>query len=292
VRRRAEFDSERAVASRHVTGRPNVTIEPGAAALARLYDLDLVEEPGDLDLYRALARRTGGPIVELAIGTGRIAVPLAEEGHRVVGVDLDAAMLDRARMRANAAGSAAPSIELVECDLVDAWADTRVTAAGPYRLAILGLNSILMLASASRQRAALASMARLLAPGGLAVVDAWQPTPADLMAFDGRLSLEWLRTDLETGREVTKTVAAWHDPIRRLVTLTTMFDEGEPGSAPVRWTRSDALRLINADELSAFAGEAGLEIEQLAGDHELGPPDAGSDRVVLVARKPGSAGGP
>ena len=45
-------------------------------ALARLYDLDLVEDPGDLDLYLALAARTGGPILELAAGTGRLAVPL------------------------------------------------------------------------------------------------------------------------------------------------------------------------------------------------------------------------
>ena len=68
-----------------------------AAALARLYDLDLVDDPGDLDLYLALADRAGGPILELAVGTGRLAVPLAEAGHRVTGVDLDPAMLDRAR---------------------------------------------------------------------------------------------------------------------------------------------------------------------------------------------------
>ena len=48
-----------------------------AAALARLYDLDLVEDPGDLDLYLALADRADGPILELAAGTGRLAVPLA-----------------------------------------------------------------------------------------------------------------------------------------------------------------------------------------------------------------------
>jgi len=74
-------------------------------ALARLYDLDLVEDPGDLDLYLALARRTGGPILELAAGSGRLAVPLAEAGHRVTGVDLDPAMLERARSAAMRAGN-------------------------------------------------------------------------------------------------------------------------------------------------------------------------------------------
>jgi SAM-dependent methyltransferase len=268
--------------------------ESSAEALARMYDLDLAEDQGDVELYRALARRTGGPIVELAVGSGRIAMPLADDGHQVVGVDIDPAMLDRARARmagrvaGRAAGQATHGgvIELIEVDMLEAPVHPQVAAAGPYRLAILGLNSILLLAGAERQRAALDAMARLLAPGGMAVVDAWQPSPADLVAFDGRLSLEWLRTDPHTGNDVTKTAAAWFDPTNRLVTLITLFDEGAAGAAPTRWTRTDALRLITVDELTGFAQGAGLEIEQLAGDHELGPLHPGSDRVVLIARRP------
>jgi SAM-dependent methyltransferase len=258
-----------------------------AAAIARLYDLDLSEDPGDVDLYRALARRTGGPIVELAVGTGRIALPLAEDGHRVVGVDNDRAMLDRARARIAQAGpEVAERLRLVERDLVDADRDEAVAAGGPYSLAILGLNSILLLPSVAGQRGALATMARLLAPGGVAVVDAWQPSPADLVAFDGRISLEWLRTDQVAGREVTKKLAAWYEHLRRLVTLTTIFEEGAPGEPPSRWVRQDVLRLISADELVAFTEAAGLEVEQVAGSYELGPLDPGSDRVLLIARKP------
>jgi SAM-dependent methyltransferase len=262
--------------------------DAGPAAIARLYDLDLSEEPGDVELYRALARRTGGPIVELAVGTGRLALPLGADGFDVVGVDNDAAMLARARDRLASAGpEVAARITLVEADLLGADRHDAVVSGGPYPLAILGLNTILLLASVAGQRAALATMARLLAPGGVAVVDAWQPGPADLVAFDGRISLEWLRTDPATGRDVTKQLAAWYDHLHRTVTMTTIFDEGAQGEAPARWTRSDALRLVSADELVAFAEEAGLAVEQLAGDYQLGPLDPGSDRVVLVARKPG-----
>lgn len=263
--------------------------ETHAQAIARLYDLDLSEDPGDVELYQALARRTGGPIVELAVGSCRIAVPLAEDGHRVVGVDIDEAMLERGRARAANAGRAVASrIELIRADMADAGADPRVIAAGPFQLAILALNSILILTSPARQRAVLASMASLLAPGGLAVVDVWLPVPIDLAAFDGRLSLDWLRTDPGTGHEVTKTSAAWFDPTRRHVTLTTVFEEGRQGEASVRWTRGDALRLVAADELMDYAADAGLEVEQMAGDHQLGPLGAGADRVVLIARKPGA----
>jgi hypothetical protein len=154
------------------------------------------------------------------------------------------------------------------------------------RLAILALNSILLLADRARQRAVLATMASLLAPGGVAVVDVWLPQIDDLARFDGRLSLEWLRTDPETGREVMKQAAAWYDDASRVVTLTTIFDEAEPGGSPRRWTRSDALRLITADELTSFAEDAGLVIERLAGDHDLGEFGPGSERAVLIARRP------
>ena len=83
-------------ARRQAPGRPHrplggLTIDPWgpgrpdaatAAALARLYDLDLADDPGDLDLYLALADRADGPILELCVGTGRLAIPLAEAGPR------------------------------------------------------------------------------------------------------------------------------------------------------------------------------------------------------------------
>ncbi len=88
-----------------------------AAALARLYDLDLVDDPGDLDLFLALADRAEGPILELAVGTGRLAIPLAEAGHLVTGVDLDPAMLERARDRVR--GNAGEDrLTLIEADIV------------------------------------------------------------------------------------------------------------------------------------------------------------------------------
>src|SRR6267378_3615501 len=106
-------------------------------AFARLYDLDLADDPGDLDLYLALAGRTGGPVLELGAGTGRLAVPLAAAGHRVTAVDIDAAMLDRARHRARDEGPAVVGrVEFVEADLL--VLESRGDAL--HRLAFIGLN--------------------------------------------------------------------------------------------------------------------------------------------------------
>jgi hypothetical protein len=85
---------------------------------------------------------------------------------------------------------------------------------------------------------------------------------------------------------VTKIAAARHDPTSAVIDLTTIFEEGPPGQPAVRWIRRDALRLIGADELQAMAEDAGLEVEVIGGDYDLDPIRSGSDRAVLVARRP------
>ena len=262
-----------------------IDVEPGASAraLARLYDLDLVEDPGDLDLYLALAGRTGGPILELAAGTGRLAIPLVEAGHRVTAVDLDPAMLERARAAADRAGHAAASrLELVEADLLG----LDLAEAGTYRLAFIGLNSLFLLATRDAQREAMRTLARHLAPGGLVAVDVWLPDPDDLARFDGRLIFEYLRVDSDTGHEVTKVATARYDATTAVVDLTSIYEEGRPGEPAARWIRRDTLRLMGADELRAHAEEAGLIVETMAGSYDMEPLRPGSDRAILVARRP------
>jgi len=264
------------------TGRADAIDEATAAALARLYDLDLTEDPGDLDLYLALAERTGGPVLELAAGSGRLAVPLAAAGNRVTAVDLDPAMLARGRAFAAREGVGETDIAFVEADLLD----LRLPDAGRFGLAFIALNSLMILPSRDAQRRAFRTLADHLAPGGIATVDVWLPDADDLARFDGRVILEWPRTDLETGLLVTKAGSATHDAATGTVSLTTIFEEGEQGATPHRWVRSDRLRLVSADELVAFAEEAGLVVEVLAGGYGLEPLGPGSERAVLVAVKP------
>lgn len=259
--------------------------EPSAVAraLARLYDLDLLDDPGDLDLYLALAARAQGRVLELAAGTGRLAVALASEGYDVTGVDLDPAMLERAEARHAAAGRrTAGRLELIAADLLDLDLPT----AGSFCLAFIALNSLFLLATRHAQRRAFAVMAHHLASGGLAAVDIWLPDPDDLGRFDGRMVFEYERRDPETGREVTKVAAARYDAASAVVDLTAVYEEGLPGEPTVRWIRRDALRLVGADELRSMAEDAGLVIEEVGGDYGLEPLGPGSDRAVLVARKP------
>jgi SAM-dependent methyltransferase len=261
-------------------------IDPPDAAtareLARLYDLDLSEDPGDLDLYLALADRADGPILELAAGSGRLAVPLAAAGHTVTAVDLDPAMLARARDHATAAGVPEARLDLVEADLFE------LSPSEPPRhaLAFIALNSLMLLASRDAQRAALRALAAHLRPGGLAAVDAWIPDADDLARFDGRVFLEWVREDPSSGRLVTKSGSAVHEATSGMLVLSAIFDEAAQGEAPRRWVRQDRLRLIQPDELAAFAEDAGLRVEIIAGGYDLTPLGPRSERAILIAERP------
>lgn len=266
--------------------------EAPAEALARLYDLDLLDDPGDLDLWTALAAEADGPILELMAGSGRIAIPLAEEGYEVTAVDLDVAMLARARRRAAAAGPEVEArVDLVPADAVGlALGPTPGVAARRFRLAFIALNSILLLPSRAAQRAAWEALAAHLEPGGVAAVDTWLPDAHDLARYDGRLHLEYHRPDPETGRWVTKMAAAQHDAATQTIALTTIYEEGDPGEPASRWVRRDVVRIVTADELRAMAEAAGLEVELVAGGYDLEPLGPHDDRAVVIARMPGSGG--
>ena len=254
---------------------------PTAVALARLYDVDLLEDPGDLDLYLALAERADGPILELGVGSGRLAVPLAEAGWPVTGVDNDPAMLTRARARAEAAGpTVAARIALIEADAAG------LHLPGRFRLAFIALTSLLVFGDRAAQAAALRVMSEHLEPGGLCVIDVWLPDADDLARYDGRIVLEYARVDPETGWTVVKTGSAVHDPASQTVHLTTIFDEGAQGEPPIRWTRTDRIRLVGAEELSVFAESAGLVVELVGRGYDLEPLGPGADRVVLIATRP------
>jgi SAM-dependent methyltransferase len=255
--------------------------EPTAGpTLARYYDIDLGPEHGDEALYLALAARLGDPVLELAVGSGRLAVPLAAAGHEVTGVDRDGNMLERARKRwqsAQAQGTARGSLALIEADILDLSLDRR------FELVILALNSLLLLPGREAQLAALRTIARHLAPPGRAVLDVWLPTAEDLAIYDGRLVLDWVRDDPETGERVAKLSAARHDAATSSALVSTLFDAWPVGGGlPRRVEREDELYFIGPTELVALCGQAGLAVETLGADYSLNEFGPGSERVVLV----------
>ena|SRR5215211_3237562 len=186
----------------------------------------------------ALARLAGpGPVLELAIGTGRLAIPLAQRGIDVRGIDASQEMV--ARMRAKPGGA---DIPVAMGDFADVGVD------GSFSLVYLVFNTIFALLTQADQVRCFRNVAARLADGGRFVVEAFVP---DLSRFDrgqrvGVSAIHIDRVDMEVSR---------HDAVNQRVDSQHLFvsDEGTR-LAPV------SLRYAFPSELDLMAQLAGLEL--------------------------------
>ena len=124
----------------------------------------------DVGFYVEEAERPGGPVVELAVGTGRIAVPIAAAGIHVIGVDSSTGMLEVCRARAELAGVA----DLLDLRLGDLARAAR--RASESRLVICPFRSFLHLPDDDARLRALRAARELLVPGGRLVFDVFAPS--------------------------------------------------------------------------------------------------------------------
>jgi SAM-dependent methyltransferase len=144
--------------------------------IARIYDPWSRTVVEDVRFYVEEARRSGGPVVELGVGTGRIAVPIAVEGIPVIGVDSSAGMLEVARERAELVG--------IELDL--RLGDLREPRLeGEFPLVIIPFRSLLHMETDEDRRAALRAVRALLEPAGRFVFDVFTPGAEDIADTHG-----------------------------------------------------------------------------------------------------------
>ena len=147
-------------------------------AIASLYDEWSRSVTEDVSFYVEEALASGGPVVELAVGTGRIAVPTAKAGIRVIGVDQSQGMLAMAREYAEREG-VTELVDLRLGDLRDPPVDERVP------LVTVPFRSLLHMAEDGDRSRALAAAMRLLEPGGRLVFDVFAPSDEDIEETDG-----------------------------------------------------------------------------------------------------------
>jgi len=151
-------------------------------AIAELYDPWSVSVVEDVAFYLEEARRSGGPVVELGVGTGRIAVPIAADGIRVIGVDSSRGMLDVCARRAALAGV---EIDLRVGDLREPPVDELVP------LVICPFRSLLHMHTDEDRLAVFAAAHRLLLRDGRFVFDVFAPDAADIALTQDR----WLERE-------------------------------------------------------------------------------------------------
>jgi SAM-dependent methyltransferase len=241
-----------------------------------LYDhpslYDLLVRPGLCEqFYCDVARDMGGPILELACGTGRLTVPLALTGMETIGVDSSAAMIEAARAKATVAGASASFIQ----------GDMRsFDLSRRFALVVVSCNSLSHLTENEDLTAALSRILRHLAPGGLFAFDIGNPQIRDLAREEEMsIRINAARPDVNASE-----VLIAYDPVQQVRLLK--WEVREPGRvarkvAPMR------LRAIFPQELPFVLNAAGLELVSRFGDFERGPLTGGSLNQVCLARASG-----
>lgn len=208
----------------------------------------------DVPFYLQEARRTGGPVVELGIGTGRIAIPIACDGIRVIGVDSSPGMLEVCAQRADLAGA---ELDLRLGDLREPPVDERVP------LVIIPFRSLLHLHSDRERRRALRAVLRLLDRDGRFVFDVFSPSREDIEETNGR----WLEREPEIFER-----ADWDEDSR---TLTLSVRRGEDESTM-------QLAWLGVDEWRALLESEGFEVEACYGWFDRRPYRGGEDTIWLA----------
>lgn len=250
------------------------------------YDARVQAPPGDIGFYLALAREAhqpGRPVLELACGTGRVAIPIAREGISVVGLDLSPDMLARAREKS----AGLSNVRWVEGDMA------RFELTERFGLAFIPFRSFQHLLTTEEQISCLRCIHRHLVPDGRLVVNVFNP---DIIAI-----AEWLtkrKGGLHKGRDSYvsphsgRETHAWES--RSYSTSTqrlesTTIDEEVEGAGVVvsRVYRNLRLRWIHRYEMEHLLARTGFIVEALYGDFAGSPFEDTSPEMVWVARRVG-----
>jgi len=236
----------------------------------------------NLAFYLAAYAAAHGPIVELGVGDGRIAVEAARHGCTLTGVDASAAMLALCRERAERAG-VGDRVHLLEADFRTFALDE------PPALITLPYHSLGHLTTIEAKRAALGHVFSQLRPGGQFIFDDFLVTPA-VLADMRRVQLR-AAYQSAAGTDMLLWVTSLVDEPSRCITVVTWEDALDSDGVLVqRRYRRLSLSWLDPADARKLIESAGFVVEACYGDFDRTPFDAAAREQVWVARKPGTNG--
>ncbi|MEZ0066902.1 SAM-dependent methyltransferase [Streptacidiphilus sp. MAP12-20] len=219
--------------------------------------------PGPDQAVDQLAKLAGGgPVLELAIGTGRLAIPLAQRGVEIHGIDSSAEMIEKLRSKEGGA-----DIPVTLGDI------SSFTTEKKYSLAFLVLNTIYALQSQEAQLSCFASAAAALEPGGTFVVEAFMPDPTRFRRNS------WTQVH-DIGLDHVLIEADRHDPsTQQILEQHIHLKQGKVELFPA------FLRYIWPSEMDLMAKLAGMSLVERCGGWSGEPFNARSGNQVSVYRR-------
>jgi SAM-dependent methyltransferase len=242
---------------------------------ARLYDWEHDRYLIDIDVHLGFARRFGGPVLELACGSGRLLGSLALAGLACTGVDSSRAMLERARGRLERLGVQAT---LVEQDM------EALDLEGRYRTIVIALDSFGLLIGRDEQVRALRAARAHATHDGRLVLDVSNGNLRGSTEPPEELLHDMTLPDPETGRPITKFVLRRPRPAEQLDELLFFYDEQDERGYLRRSMVELRLRWFTRYELELLLQSAGWQVDELYGNYDLDRYGPASDRLLVVAR--------
>lgn len=238
----------------------------------------------DVDFYVGEARLSGSPVLELGCGTGRILIPMAEAGVRMVGIDRSPDMLAIAEKKV---GSLRPDvrsrIELAEGDMRSFSRPER------FKLIAIPCRAFLHLLTVEDQRRALTCIREHLAEDGRLVFNIFDPSVSIIAAYLGSradtLSKLTEFVQPESGRRVIVWCCRHYDLENQVLHEQRIFEElDEHDVAMSRRHAGFTLRMCNRYEIQHLLELCGFTIEALYGDFARGPFRAGGEQIWIARR--------
>jgi SAM-dependent methyltransferase len=248
------------------------------AAVARYYDAEHRDKTDDLDLYSELSAEYGGPILEVACGSGRVMLHLAQEGYEVHGIDIEPAMLELARAKAERRPDLRERLHFYEGDVLSFDTEKR------FRLALVPYNGLMHFHEQEDQLELLRRLRRWLMADGLLALDL--PNPADAFAAQDTdaMLLEKTFLEPETGHLVMQYSVSSLDGTEQLLRVTWIYDE-VTGDGTVKRTFAPVIfRYFFYAELRLLLELAGFTVEAVYGSPELDLYEDGCERMIVLAK--------
>jgi len=250
--------------------------------IADYYDSSpmVLQRTHDVAFYVSAARKYGDPVLELGCGTARITTAIADAGHRVVGLDISAKMLERAiEKRAALRPEAGARVQLVRGDM------TEFELGEKFRTVIIPFRPFQHLLEMEQQMNCLHCVRRHLAPGGHLIVDFFQTDPERMHDPVFQRESPLTEYDLPDGRHVAlaERVAAFHRGMQRNE-VEMIFHVTHPGGKHERLVMAWTLRYFFRYEVEHLLARCGFRVESEYGNFDESPLDDESPEMIFLAK--------
>jgi SAM-dependent methyltransferase len=254
-------------------------------SLSRFYDLENAGFVEDLDFWVGLSKESGGPVLELGCGSGRVTQQIARAGISITGLDNSEAMLALARAKLNRKPELAARATLVHGDMTNFDLTIRPpdqTTTGLFSLIICPFNTFMHLTTTAEQLALLACARRCLNPGGQLVLDLTNPAPAYLDSNES-LTLERTFRDDENDLTIQQFATTRVERAAQIAHILWQYDAIAADGAVKRTLVPLTLRYTFPAEMGLLLERANFKLAHLYGGYDESPLTDESERMIVVA---------